>query len=467
MKFRLLALLLLCLPLQASNTLIVDDISRLNATHIASLISVHAEKDVLQAIRQASQEHRKIAIMATRHSQGGHNSAPDAIVLDMRPFNQIIKFHPQAKTIRVQTGATWAQIQELINPHGLAVAVMQSSNIFSVGGSLSANIHGRDPNYGALIETVHSLRIALADGRIIEANRKQYADLFYSAMGGYGLMGVILEAEIRLTDNQPLQKMVSTLDYRQYPDYIQRRVADESLALHYARLSIVPGEELLRECVAVDYQILGAGHTDVPLRDESSVLFYKALFALSRATQWGKSLRWWMQGQLLDSPGDVAEISRNNAMRPAIRFLEYNDEDDTDILQEYFLPAEHFVAFIDYLRQQVLEHKINLLNLTLRYTPHREAATLHYANGDTIAVVLYMNIERHPAALAQARQWTRKLVDRALDLQGNYYLTYQAFPSVDQFRRAYPGWRTFMALKQQWDPDSLFDNHFYRNYLLP
>lgn len=50
--------------------------------------------------------------------------------------------------IRVQSGATWAQIQDYINPYGLSIRVMQSSNIFTIGGSLSSNVHGRDLRHG-------------------------------------------------------------------------------------------------------------------------------------------------------------------------------------------------------------------------------------------------------------------------------------------------------------------------------
>ena len=72
---------------------------------------------------------------------------------------------------------------------------MQSSNIFSVGGSISVNAHGRDPRYGPLIETINQMKIMLFNGVVKTIGPNQNTDLFQAITGGYGLLGIILEAE--------------------------------------------------------------------------------------------------------------------------------------------------------------------------------------------------------------------------------------------------------------------------------
>ena len=52
----------------------------------------------------------------------------------------------------------------------------------------------------------------------------------------------------------------------------------------------------------------------------------------------GKDLRWFLQNTFADNDS-VQIISRNNAMRPEVAFLEYNSPYATDILQEYFVPV--------------------------------------------------------------------------------------------------------------------------------
>ena len=95
---------------------------------------------------------------------------------------------------------------------------MQSSNIFSVGGSISVNAHGRDPRYGPLIETINQMKIVLFNGVVKTIGPNQNTDLFQAITGGYGLLGIILEAEIQLTTNQLLQKITDAVAYTEYAD---------------------------------------------------------------------------------------------------------------------------------------------------------------------------------------------------------------------------------------------------------
>lgn len=96
----------------------------------------------------------------------------------MTQFNNIVAINQKEKWIIVQSGASWAHIQEALNPFGLAVKVMQSSNIFTVGGSLSVNAHGRDPRFSALSSTVEGMKILTPDGQIRWIYRQQDPELF-------------------------------------------------------------------------------------------------------------------------------------------------------------------------------------------------------------------------------------------------------------------------------------------------
>ena len=92
----------------------------------------------------------KISMAGQKHSQGGHQFSEGGLVLNMLQFNKILNLDKENKIIKVQSGATWDQIQRYINQFGLALKVMQTSNIFTVGGSMSLNIHGRDPHYATI-----------------------------------------------------------------------------------------------------------------------------------------------------------------------------------------------------------------------------------------------------------------------------------------------------------------------------
>lgn len=214
--------LLLVIPLLLNATLVTDN-GRIYSAQIEQYLQPTSIEALQEQIRQASLEGKTISFAGQKHTQGGHTFCENGIVIDMKPLNKIVSIDPNAKLLRVQAGATWEEIQDAINPYGLAVKVMQASNIFTVGGSLSANAHGRDPNYGTLIETVRSILVVKADGSIVTASRTQNSDLFRAAIGGYGFFGAILEAEIELTDNVVYRKHDATPEQMQkaYPEYLQ------------------------------------------------------------------------------------------------------------------------------------------------------------------------------------------------------------------------------------------------------
>jgi FAD/FMN-containing dehydrogenase len=446
-------------------SLLADDVGRLYPTPVTKVVPGTDTATLVAVVKEAAANGLKVAIAGKGHSQGGHTFYRDAVVLDMRPFNRIISLDVEQKLIRVQSGATWEDVQNYINPHGLAVKVMQSSNIFTLGGSLSANVHGRDPRYGPLIETVRSFTLLRADGSITAVSRQSDAELFSLVIGGYGLFGVILDVELELTDNVSYRKRTDALDYTAYPAWFADNVLNNPQAgLHIARLSIVPGAQLLREMYASTW-FDTAEQGEVALTSTATDnRIAKIFYGLSRHNTWGKRLRWALQKRLVDKPGATELVTRNNAMRPPAAFLAYDSPDDTDILQEYFIPYAGFVAFTDRLRDIVIAHDINLLSITIRYLPEDTESVLRYATLDMFAFVLDINHGLDAAAVAEAETWTRELVEAALANGGTYYLTYQLYPASQQLARAYPRSGEFFAKKAGYDPDLLFMNRFYENY---
>ena len=208
----------------------------------------------------------------------------------MTAFNHILHLDRNTKVISVESGVTWGQIQDYVNPYGLAVEVQQSSNIFTVGGSLGVNAHGRDPRFGPVIETVQSLRIMNGAGKILNVSRLENSELFSLVIGGYGLFGVVLSADIQLGEDDVYKKSCKTLDYRAYPAYFEANVANQrEVGLHYARPSI-RHSDLLRTTVACTFTKTTerpGGVFRTPARN--GVARNSAFFNLSRKSEVGKT----------------------------------------------------------------------------------------------------------------------------------------------------------------------------------
>jgi decaprenylphospho-beta-D-ribofuranose 2-oxidase len=447
---------------------VINDVSRLNPTHVSAVVQEKEIEGLQAALAESRERHLKVSIAGKRHSMGGHAFYEDAVVLDMTSFDKVLAIDPAAKTIRVQSGATWGEVIKAANEHNLAVEVMQAYAGFTVGGSMSVNVHESDPRFGPMIETVRSFRLLLADGTVVRVSREENAELFGLVIGGYGLFGVILDVDLALVENHVYQREVGVIDYRDYYSFFQRTIGDPRVEKVSARLSIAPNASLLREAVVTTYRA-----TQVPpgphlaLRPPRYVGLQRFFFGLSRKHDWGKRLRWYMQ-KTHSGWFEPAFISRNNAMNRDLGFLAYSSDEDTDILQEYFVPVERLPAFVDELREVVEENRLNLLNATIRYVPRNDESVLSYSVPEaSFGVVLYFNVGLDNKAQAETARWTRALIDRAVEMGGTYYLPYRPYATREQFLAAYPGAKIFHERKLRYDPQEIFVNNFYTTYVRP
>ncbi len=78
----------------------------------------------------------------------------------------------------------------------------------SIGGALSANIHGRGLQMKPLTGDIESFRIVTANGESLNCSRQENAELFRLAVGGYGLFGIIASATLRLAKRQKIRRTV-------------------------------------------------------------------------------------------------------------------------------------------------------------------------------------------------------------------------------------------------------------------
>lgn len=337
------------------------DVSHLMPVKIKKVVQGKEIDTIKEVLKEAKEKNLPISIAGKQHSMGGHTYYENGIVLDMTTFRRILAFDEKKKTIRVQSGATWDDIQKHVNPYGLSVKVMQSQNIFTIGGSLSANAHGRDIRYGSLIDTVRSFRLLKADGKIITV--KPGDDLFTAVIGGYGLFGVILDVELSLTRDELYKMETTSLNYDEYTDYFQTHVKDnQEVRMHLARISTAK-TNFLKEMYVTNYSLSPDQEIEPyrKLKEDQLVMPLKLMLGLSRRFDMGKDLLWNLQKKYFQSQNDQL-ITRNNVMRSDSAFLEYENETDTDVLQEYFVPVERFRAYIDELRDLLQQEELNLMN---------------------------------------------------------------------------------------------------------
>jgi FAD/FMN-containing dehydrogenase len=452
----------------------VNDASHLNKTAVYGVVRIASEDDIRNALDFARKNHLKVTCAGQQHSMGGQTFTHGGLVLDLREFNRI-RLDKEHKTVNLQSGVRWWQLQQLLDKEGLSVKSMQSINIFSVGGTLSINAHGIDPMPGQIAPTVRSLRVMLSDGSVVEASPTQNTDLFRHVLGGYGLFGVILDVDLNVVDNEMYDRQTVYMDYKDFPKYYRANVENaQNMGLVFGRLSVAP-QSFLRETAVHTYTKAPFDGALPPLKPATHNTLDRLIINFSKTGGVGRWTRWTLEkyaephlhdcisrNQAMNQK-EVCLVSRNEEMYDDMAYLK-NRLRDTDILQEYFVPYDRMPEFVDGLRDAVQRNQANLLNVTIR-TVHKDSITaLPYAKEDMFGFVLYFNVRFNDGDNEILKKTTADLIDVAHRAGGTYYLPYQLFYSREQLAKCYPEIDDFFAAKKKYDPIGLFSNKFYEKY---
>jgi FAD/FMN-containing dehydrogenase len=441
---------------------VVNDVTQQNPKTVARVVE---PKSVDEVRRLVGEQKGPISVGGGRYSMGGQIATDGVLFLDMRSMDRVLALDVEKRTVTVEAGITWRKLQEAIDPKGLSVAIMQSYSNFTVGGSLSVNVHGRYVNQGPLVHAVRSISVVLADGRLVEASREQNAEVFFGAIGGYGGLGVIVQATLTLAPNEALERHVEPMAIADYPAYFAREVRGSKTAvLHnadiyppkYERVETITYSRTDRTPTMPDrLQASGPG----PLASRL-VVDWATDFAVGK----------WLREHVFDPWRfrEPAVVWRNYEASYDVAGLgPFAGPDFTYELQEYFVPVARFAEFVPRMASVLRRHEVNVVNVSIRHAVADPGTFLAWAPEDVFAFVLFYRQGVHDAQQDEVGRWTRELVDAVLAVGGRYYLPYQIYPTAAQFHAAYPRANDLFALKQRVDPTYKFRNALWDRYFPP
>ncbi len=128
----------------------------------------------------------------------GDSALADTIISTLR-HNKFLAFDDQTGQIRCQAGVTLAEVLDVIVPRGWFLPVTPGTKFITVGGAIASDVHGKNQHKeGTFCEHVVEMELMLSDGAVVSCSRKNNTGLFWSACGGMGLTGLILNATFRL-----------------------------------------------------------------------------------------------------------------------------------------------------------------------------------------------------------------------------------------------------------------------------
>jgi FAD/FMN-containing dehydrogenase len=114
-------------------------------------------------------------------------------------LHHLIGFDDQTGRLVCEAGVLLRDIQQMSVPRGWMLPVTPGTQLITVGGAIANDVHGKNHHaVGSFGDHVLGLALARTDGSTIECGPALRPDWFAATVGGMGLTGVIVTAELQL-----------------------------------------------------------------------------------------------------------------------------------------------------------------------------------------------------------------------------------------------------------------------------
>lgn len=443
------------------------------ATRMQEVVRVRETADIVAALRRAEVLQLPVAICGARYAGGGQNFVTAGMLLDTAEFNRVIRFDAVRGLVCVQAGITWPQLVEYLLQvqsdvaQPWTIAQKQSgADAFSLGGALSANIHGRGLRMRPFSADVESCTLVDASGAVIECSRQINAERFRLVCGGYGLFGMIDTLTLRLVRRRKLRRDVQVLDLAALPQAFAQRVRD-GYQFGDFQFAIDPASaDFLRLGVFSCYRPVA---DSTPLPDDQRELTdqdWRDLIELAH-TDKTEAFRRYAE-HYLATDGQIYWSDRHQFSRYVAGYHQQVDQVlghvGSEQLHEFHVPRRALVAFMRDAAALLRAHQADLIYGTIRLIEPDLDSFLPWARQDWACIVMNLHVAHTAAGQADSVAVSRALIDLAIGHGGSFYLTYHHHATPLQVLACYPEFPDFLRLKQQLDPAERWQSDWYRHY---
>ncbi len=145
---------------------------------------------------------------------------PDGNVWLTRRLDRFINFSPETGRLRCEAGVTLRDIQQLFMPRGWMLPVTPGTLWVTVGGAIANDVHGKNHHrFGTFGHHINEIVLRRTDGQIIRCSATENSDWFKATIGGIGLCGLIVEAELQLRQINSQWLDTETLTYSGWDEF--------------------------------------------------------------------------------------------------------------------------------------------------------------------------------------------------------------------------------------------------------
>jgi FAD/FMN-containing dehydrogenase len=449
----------------------VNDVqSQLNATGVHEIIAPRTIDDIQVALREAKRQGRAVSLAGGRHAMGGQQFGNDTLLLDTTRFNRVVSFDKAAGRITVEAGMEWPELIEYLQAEqagqseSWAIRDKQTGvDRVTLGGSLASNVHGRGLVFPPIVADVESFTLLAADGDLKTCSRTENQELFSLAIGGYGLFGVMVHVTLRLVRRTKLQRIVEVIPVKDLLERVEKRLEAGFVygdCQYSTDLAVEPDSH---PGVLSCYRPVAVG-TPIPkdqkqLTAQDWIEFYKlartdkkkAFEAYSKYYLSTNGQVYWSDTHLLAGSFD--------AYRNAV-----DERRGTEMITEVYVTKDNFVPFMAKVRQDFIDHHVDMTYGTIRFIERDNDTFLPWAREPSVGIVCNLHVMHTETGIQKAAGDFRRIIDRAIELGGRFYLTYHRWATRKQVETCYPQFADFLRLKKKYDPEERLQSDWYRHY---
>jgi len=153
--------------------------------------------DVVKAVNFARENELLVSVRGGGHNIAGNAICDDGLMIDLSLLKQV-HVNPDSKRAIVEPGCTLGDVDAATQKYGLAVPVGINSTTGIAGLTLGGGFGWISRKYGMTIDSLISVTVVTADGRVLCASETENADLFWGLRGGGGNFGIVTQFEFQL-----------------------------------------------------------------------------------------------------------------------------------------------------------------------------------------------------------------------------------------------------------------------------
>jgi FAD/FMN-containing dehydrogenase len=463
-------------PKPEPGTILVNDVhSQLNSARVWRIATPQTLDQVRTALRAARKEERNVCISGSRHAMGGQQFCADAVLLDIRKLNRVLSFDRERGLIEVESGVQWPQLLEYLQesqrgePKPWAFAQKPGgADRLTMGGCLSANIHGRGLTMAPFIRDIESFKLIDAKGGLRSCSRSENSELFALAVGGYGLFGFIYSATLRLVPRLKLERVVELRSVEGLAGAFAERISEGFLYGEFQYAIDEGSPDFMRQGVFCCYRPVDEATPMLGVQRELgnrelTDLLYLAHTKKSEAFKRYASYYLSTHGQLYWSDEQQMSAYPDDYHRVLERRMKAENR-ASEAITEIYCERDALERFMGEAREYAQRNSISVIYGTVRLIEHDNESFLAWARKPYACVVFNVHIEHTTGGVIRGADALRRLVDIGLRHGGSYYPTYNRYALQRQVNACYPQMPDFLKLKLKYDPEELFQSEWYRHY---